>query len=115
MRPNRSLGLSLDGSRRRPGGRGCAKKEAPAPAVAAEAAAPTPADGGKIPVTTSSAEAKAEFLQGRDMFEKLLITDSIAHFQKAVSLDPNFALGRARASPTRRRPARSSSSTSTRP
>ena len=42
-------------------------------------------------MTTSSAEARAEFLKGRDNFEKLLITDSIAHFQKAVSLDPNFA------------------------
>jgi tetratricopeptide (TPR) repeat protein len=69
---------------------GCAKKEAPAPAPEA-AAAPTPAGGGKIPVTTASAEAKTEFLQGRDMFEKLLLTDSIAHFQKAVSLDPGFA------------------------
>ena len=70
---------------------GCAKKEAPAPAVAAEAAAPTPAGGGKIPVTTSSSEARTEFLQGRDLAEKLLITDSIAHFQKAVTLDPSFA------------------------
>ena len=69
---------------------GCSKKEAPAPAAAA-AGEPTPAGGGKIPVTTSSAEAKAEFLQGRDMAEKLLITDSVTHFQKAVSLDPNFA------------------------
>jgi tetratricopeptide (TPR) repeat protein len=71
---------------------GCARKEAPAPAVAGEAKAPTPADGGKIPVTTSSTEAKAEFLQGRDQVERLLLTDSIAHFEKAVSLDPNFAL-----------------------
>jgi tetratricopeptide (TPR) repeat protein len=71
---------------------GCAKKEAPAAAAASEAKAPTPAEGGKIPVTTSSAEAKTEFLQGRDMSEKLLITDSVAHFQKAVSLDPKFAL-----------------------
>jgi len=70
---------------------GCEKKEAPAPAAASAAAAPTPAGGGKIPVTTSSAEAKAEFLQGRDLVEKLLITDSIAHFAKAVSIDPNFA------------------------
>jgi tetratricopeptide (TPR) repeat protein len=69
---------------------GCAKKEAPAPEAAA-AAAPTPVGGGKIPVTTSSAEAKTEFLQGRDLAEKLRITDSIAHFQKAASLDPNFA------------------------
>jgi len=68
---------------------GCAKKEAAAPA--AEAKAPTPAGGGKIPVTTSSAEAKAEFRQGRDMVDKLLITDSVQHFKKAASLDPNFA------------------------
>ena len=92
MRRNRSLFSPGTGSRRGPGAGGCAKKEAPAPAPASEAKAPTPAGGGKIPVTTSSAEAKAEFLQGRDMVEKLLITDSIAHFQKAVSLDPNFAL-----------------------
>ena len=71
---------------------GCAKKEAPAPAAASEAAAPTPVGGGKIPVTTASAEARTEFLQGRDMVEKLLITDSVAHFTRAVSLDPNFAL-----------------------
>src|SRR6476661_8271493 len=68
---------------------GCAKKEAPAPAAAAPAA---PADGGKIPVTTASADAKSEYLQGRDLVDKLVITDSIAHFQKAVQLDPNFAL-----------------------
>ncbi len=70
---------------------GCAKKEAPAPETTAQAAEPTPAGGGKIPVTTASAEAKTEFLAGRDLVEKLLITDSTAHFQKAVSLDPNFA------------------------
>ena len=74
---------------------GCAKKEAPAPAAdaaAAPAAPAAPADGGKIPVTTASADAKAEYLQGRDLVYKLVITDSIAHFQKAVQLDPNFAL-----------------------
>ena len=70
---------------------GCAKKDTPTPAQTARAPEPTPAGGGKIPVTTSSGEAKAEFLKGRDNLEKLLITDSIAHFQKAVSLDPGFA------------------------
>lgn len=70
----------------------CAKKEAPAPAPAAEATQAPPADGGKIPVTTASADAKTEFLQGRDLAEKLVITDSIEHFQKAAQLDPNFAL-----------------------
>jgi tetratricopeptide (TPR) repeat protein len=67
----------------------CAKKEAPAPAAETQ---PTPLEGKKIPVTTASADAKTEFLQGRDLSEKLLITDSIAHFEKAASLDPNFAL-----------------------
>lgn len=70
---------------------GCAQKEAPAPAPAPAAPQATRADGGKIPVTTTSAEARAEFLKGRDNAEKLLITDSIAHFQKAASLDPGFA------------------------
>src|SRR6266536_3868928 len=66
----------------------CAKKEASTPVAATR---PTPANGGKIPVTTASADAKTEFLQGRDLAEKLRVTDSIAHFQKAASLDPNFA------------------------
>jgi tetratricopeptide (TPR) repeat protein len=70
---------------------GCAKKEAPTPAPAPKAPQAAQADGGKLPVTTSSAEGRAEFLKGRDNFEKLLITDSIAHFQKAASLDPGFA------------------------
>ena len=67
---------------------GCVKKEAPAPVAETQ---PTPVNGGKIPVTTASADAKTEFLQGRDLAEKLRITDSIAHFEKAASLDPNFA------------------------
>lgn len=62
-----------------------------------------PASAGKIPVTTSSTEAKTEFLQGRDLFEKLLVTDSVSHFRKAIALDPNFAsaeLSLANAAPT---------------
>ena len=71
----------------------CAKKEAPAPAAEAQTPAQAPSsDGGKIPVTTTSAEAKSEFLQGRDLAEKLRVTDSHAHFEKAASLDPHFAL-----------------------
>jgi tetratricopeptide (TPR) repeat protein len=68
----------------------------------ASASAPS-APGGKIPITTSSEEARKEFLAGRDLSEKLRITDSIAHFDKAISLDPNFALAellRATVSPT---------------
>jgi tetratricopeptide (TPR) repeat protein len=70
-------------------GSACAKKEAAAPVAATQ---PTPVNREKIPVTTASADAKAEFLQGRDLAEKLRITDSHAHFEKAASLDPNFAL-----------------------
>jgi tetratricopeptide (TPR) repeat protein len=93
MRPNGSLALLwMVGVAAGVAITGCAKEEAKSPAVASEAKAPSPADGGKIPVTTSSTEARAEFLQGRDMFERLLITDSRAHFQKAVSLDQSFAL-----------------------
>src|SRR5688572_615079 len=63
----------------------------------------TTAKNGKIPVTTSSEEARKESLAGRDLSEKLRITDSIAHYDKAIALDPNFALAelnRANASPT---------------
>ena len=90
MRRNRSLDLALIlGVAAALTSPGCAKKETPAPQAAA--AEPTPADGGKIPITTSSAEAKAEFLQGRDMVEELGHHDAVAHFQKAVALDANFA------------------------
>lgn len=66
----------------------------------ASAAAP---DSGKIPITTSSDEAKKEFVQGRDLTERLQANDSLQHFDKAISLDPTFAaaeLARANASPT---------------
>src|SRR5215216_107723 len=71
------------------------------------AATSAPADAaaktGKIPVTTSSEEARKEFLAGRSLSEKLRITDSIAHYDKALALDPNFALAelnRAQSSPS---------------
>ncbi len=60
-------------------------------------------EGGKIPVTTKSDEAKTEFLQGRALADKLLAQDSLAHFDRAISLDPEFAsaeLARANASAT---------------
>ena len=68
-------------------------------AVAGSCSAPPPppsekpaAEAGKIPVTTKSEEAKKEYLEGRSLAERLLVQDSIAHFDKAISLDPNFAL-----------------------
>jgi tetratricopeptide (TPR) repeat protein len=62
-----------------------------------------PANSGKVPVTTKSEEARKEFLQGRDLSEKLLAQDSLQHFDKALALDPEFAtaeLARANNSPT---------------
>jgi tetratricopeptide (TPR) repeat protein len=58
---------------------------------------------GKIAISTKSEEARKEFLAGRDLSEKLRITDSIQHYDKAIALDPNFALAhlnRAAVSPT---------------
>jgi tetratricopeptide (TPR) repeat protein len=60
-------------------------------------------DGGKIPVTTTSDEARKEFLTGRDLSERLLGQESLQHFDKALALDPDFAaaeLARANNSPT---------------
>jgi tetratricopeptide (TPR) repeat protein len=45
----------------------------------------------KIPITSKSEEAKNEFLQGRDLADRLLAHDSLQHFQKAAGLDPEFA------------------------
>ena len=63
---------------------------------------PTTNDG-KVPLTTKSEDARKEYLQGRDLSEKLLAQDSLQHFDKAIALDPDFAtaeLARANNSPT---------------
>jgi tetratricopeptide (TPR) repeat protein len=63
----------------------------------------TSPEAGKIPITTKSEEARKEFLQGRDLFDRLLATESVAHFDKAIALDPTFAsaeLARANAAGT---------------
>jgi len=63
------------------------------------------ANAAKIPVSSSSEEAKKEFMLGRDLAEKLLIQDSIQHYDKAIALDSSFAiaeLNRATSSPTAR-------------
>jgi len=65
--------------------------------------AATSSDGGKIPITTKSEEARNEFLQGRELSDKLLAQECIQHFDKALTLDPEFAsaeLARANNSPT---------------
>ena len=60
---------------------------ASAPAVGQTAAAP-----GKIPVTTSSEEARALYLKGRDLSEKLRATDARRYYEQAAAKDAGFAL-----------------------
>src|SRR5208282_2575456 len=60
-------------------------------------------DSEKIPITTKSEDARKEFLVGRDLADRLLAQDPIAHFDKAITLDPEFAsaeLARANSSAT---------------
>jgi tetratricopeptide (TPR) repeat protein len=67
------------------------------------ATSPAANGGGKVPLTTKSEDARKEFLQGRDLAERLLAQDSLQHFDKAVALDPDFPtaeLARANNSPT---------------
>ena len=81
----------------------CAQKEAPAPAASSAATAPKPANDARVPITTSSDAAKAEYVQGRTLVDNLQITDANGHFKKAVELDPSFAtaeLAIANSSPT---------------
>ncbi len=47
---------------------------------------------GKMPITTSSPEAKQSYLQARDLSEKLRGRESLELYNKAVTLDPDFAL-----------------------
>jgi tetratricopeptide (TPR) repeat protein len=57
----------------------------------------------RIPITTSSAEARKLYLEGRDLVEKLRATDARAKFEQAAAKDPAFALaqvGLANTAPT---------------
>lgn len=63
----------------------------------------SPAEQGKIPITTKSEDARREYLLGRDLAEGLQFHNSVAHFEQAIALDPGFAsaeLGRANAATT---------------
>src|SRR5262249_43270273 len=48
---------------------------------------------GKIPVTTSSDEARELYLKARDLNEKLKATDAHKMFEQAVAKDSTFAMG----------------------
>lgn len=57
----------------------------------------------KVPITTSSEEARLAYLEGRGMQERLRPADARPLFQRAVSVDPEFALaqlGLANTAPT---------------
>jgi tetratricopeptide (TPR) repeat protein len=56
------------------------------------AAAQTAHSAGKVPISTKSAEAKADFLKGRTLAENLRIHDSRAFMFRAIAKDPDFAL-----------------------
>ena len=46
----------------------------------------------KVPITTSSEKARDYYLKGRELLDKLKRKDAAEYFQKALELDPDFAL-----------------------
>src|SRR5262249_39154541 len=50
------------------------------------------ADPATLPITTSSAEARALYLEGRDLLERLKATEGHLKTDQAVKKDPQFAL-----------------------
>ena len=49
-------------------------------------------EDGKIPVTTSSEQARQDYLKGRTLSENLRGQESLQYFTKAIQEDPNFAM-----------------------
>lgn len=47
----------------------------------------------KIPITTSSDEARSAYLEGRQLLDDLRFTDAHQFFVESVEADPDFALG----------------------
>src|SRR5262245_10276395 len=62
-------------------------------ALAALTATAAAAPAKEVSITTSSDEARALYVKGRDLAEKLRATDAHAEFTKAIAKDPSFALG----------------------
>jgi tetratricopeptide (TPR) repeat protein len=61
-------------------------------AASAPAAAQTPPAAGKISITSTSEEARALYLKGRDLAEKLRATDARRYYEQAAAKDAGFAL-----------------------
>lgn len=51
-----------------------------------------PADDGKIPITTKSDEARKEYLQGRDLTDRVQPREANGHFDNAIAADTAFAM-----------------------
>ncbi|MBK7631797.1 MAG: tetratricopeptide repeat protein [Ignavibacteriales bacterium] len=49
-------------------------------------------DDGKVAITTSSTNAKDDFIKGRDLFEKLRQRESLKYFEDAIAKDNKFAM-----------------------
>lgn len=62
--------------------------------AAAAALASPPAAGGtrQIPITTASETARAAYLAGRSLTERLRVQEARPDFERAVAADPDFAL-----------------------
>ena len=70
----------------------CSQSESPAPQTAEDSAAEEVASGEKVPVSTSSAEARAYYEEGLALADNLHFVEANALFAKAVEADPNFAM-----------------------
>src|SRR5215218_5535415 len=60
--------------------------------VLSQVAAAAETKAQKIPITTSSEEARALFLEGRDLLDKLRAKEAHDKYEAAVGKDPKFAL-----------------------
>ena len=60
-------------------------------AVCLTACSSKPVDDGKVPISTTSKEARELFVQAQDLNDKLRGNEAIPLLQQAVALDSNFA------------------------
>ncbi len=75
-------------------------KGAPAPRMAAPATPPPPVvdvpapapESDEVSVTSKSPEAVEQYKQGRDLVYNARAAEGVAHFKRAIELDPDFAL-----------------------
>ena len=72
----------------------CGQQEAPQSSAVEEATAPAAAPASdKMPVTTSSEQAMALFMEGRKLADNLQVKEANDLFRQAVEADPDFAMG----------------------